>query len=237
MKFADENAAPFLWADVGCFHRLRKERNRMREKINKKMAEHVIIGLKKRNMEGYFCANKAEAQKLVLDMIGPEASVNWGGSRTVEELGLLDALREKGCTMLDYPPEEKVEMGSPSYSAAVGADYFLMSTNAITVNGDLVNIDGASNRTACLLHGPKHVIIIAGLNKLVKTVEDGIDRIRTSVCPVIGDATGRKIPCAMTGVCSDCHSPECMCCNIVITRHSRYNGRIKVILVGENLGM
>lgn len=209
----------------------------MAEDIKRKMAENVMKGLKKRNMEGIYCATGEEAAKLIVDMIGPEASVTWGGSNSVKQLGLLETLKEKGCNMLEYPEEEKKEMGSPIYSQVVGADYFLMGTNAITVDGALVNIDGASNRLACLLHGPKHVIIVAGLNKLVKTVEDGIDRIQTSVCPIIGEKSGRRIPCAITGACADCHSPESMCCSIVITRHSRYNGRIKVILVGENLGL
>ena len=117
------------------------------------------------------------------------------------------------------------------------ADYFLMSTNAITRTGELVNIDGASNRLSSLLHGPKHVIIVAGMNKLVKTVEDGFNRIQTSVCPVTAERSGRKTPCGIKGVCTDCQSPDCMCCNIVISRRSRYNGRVKVILVGENLGV
>ena len=100
-----------------------------------------------------------------------------------------------------------------------------------------MNIDGASNRVSSLLHGPKHVVIVAGINKIVKTVEDGIHRIQTQTCPVIADKTGRKTPCGAAGFCTDCQSPDCMCCNIVVTRRSRYTGRIWVILVGETLGI
>ena len=139
--------------------------------------------------------------------------------------------------MIEYPAREKVHIGSPIFQQVAGADVFLMGTNAITRSGELVNIDGASNRLSSLLHGPKQVLVVAGINKLVKTVEDGVHRIQTSVAPVLAERTGRKTPCAVTGVCSSCSSPDCMCCNIVITRHSRYTGRIKVILVGEALGV
>jgi len=209
----------------------------MRADANKKIAENVIKGLKKRNMEGYYCENGEEAARLVLEMVEPGSLVSWGGSQTVRDLKILDLLKEKNAKLLDYPVQEKEKPGSPIFQEVAGADYFLMGTNAITRDGALVNIDGAGNRVSSLIHGPKHVIIVAGLNKIVKTVEDGIDRIQTQVCPVLADATNRKTPCGVAGVCADCHSPECMCCNIVITRHSRYTGRIKVILVGENLGV
>jgi len=209
----------------------------MRADANKKIAENVIKGLKKRNMEGYYCENGEEAAKLVLELIEPGSLVSWGGSQTVRDLEILDRLKERDVQLLEYPEQEKKTAGSPIFKEVAGADYFLMGTNAITVDGALVNIDGASNRVSSLVHGPKHVIIVAGLNKIVKTVEDGIDRIQTQVCPVIADMSGRKTPCGVAGICNNCHSPECMCCNIVITRHSRYTGRIKVILVGENLGV
>ena len=138
--------------------------------------------------------------------------------------------------MRDYPMKDKETMGNPSYLGSCSADCFLMGTNAITVKGELVNIDGAGNRVACLIHGPRQVIIVVGMNKLVRSIEDGIDRIQTQVCPIIADATGRKTPCGVKGVCMDCQSPDCMCCSIVVTRRSRYDGRIKVVIVGENLG-
>lgn len=213
------------------------EAYRMREDAVKRMAEAVMEGLKRRNMENYYCADGEEAAKLILDMIEPEAKVTWGGSSTMKSLGIPEQLKERGQTIIEYPEEEKKTAGSPIYQEVVGADYFLMGCNAITVKGELVNIDGASNRVGCLVHGPKHVIVVAGINKLVKTVEEGIDRIQTQVCPIIADASGRKTPCGIKGICTNCNSPECMCCNIVVTRHSRYDGRIRVILVGEALGL
>ena len=209
----------------------------MREDALKRMADHVIEGLKKRNMEGYYCATKEEAAELILGMMEPGSKVTCGGSRSISDLGLMEKISGGEYTVIEYPMHEKEIAGNPIYQNVVGADYFLMGTNAITVNGELINVDGASNRVGCLVHGPKHVIVIAGLNKLVKTVEDGYNRIQTQICPIIADATNRKTPCGVAGFCTDCHSPECMCCNIVITRHSRYNGRIKVVIVGEHVGI
>ena len=118
----------------------------------------------------------------------------------------------------------------------VGADWFFMGTNAITLDGELVNIDGNANRLALLLHGPKHVCIIAGMNKVVADVESGLKRIRTVTCPLNAARLHTGTPCELAGVCSNCHAEKCMCCQEVITRHSRHDGRIHVILVGEDLG-
>ena len=205
--------------------------------IYQTMAETVIKELKRRNMEGFYCPDRAAAAELVCSLVPQGASVSWGGSATISQLGVLSRLEKARCRMIEYPAREKVHIGSPIFQQVAGADVFLMGTNAITRSGELVNIDGASNRLSSLLHGPKQVLVVAGINKLVKTVEDGIHRIQTSVAPVLAERTGRKTPCAVTGVCSSCSSPDCMCCNIVITRHSRYTGRIKVILVGEALGV
>ena len=153
-------------------------------KAYENMAACVIEELKKRNMEGYYCEDRRAAADLVCSMVEKGAAVSWGGSETIKELGVLERLKEDGCEMIEYPEKEKKEIGSPIFAKVASADYFLMSTNAITRTGELVNIDGASNRLSSLLHGPKHVIIVAGMNKLVKTVEDGFNRIQTSVCPV-----------------------------------------------------
>lgn len=213
----------------------------MTENAYGKMAAHVIEGLKKRNIEGYYCETKAEARelasRLILEEKGADTSVSWGGSATIGELKIIESLTEAGCHMISYPEEEKREIGSPVFKEVAGCDYFLMGTNAITRNGELVNIDGASNRVSSLLHGPKHVLIVAGVNKIVKDVKAGIDRIQTQVCPVLADHTKRQTPCGVAGYCTDCTSLDCMCCNIVITRRSRYTGRVKVILVGEHMGI
>lgn len=111
-----------------------------------------------------------------------------------------------------------------------------MSTNAITYEGELVNIDGNGNRVACLIHGPRHVIIIAGMNKVATTLEGAFERARTMACPPNAVRLDKKTPCAATGKCGDCLSPDCFCNQIVVTRRSGHTGRIKVFLVAEDLG-
>ena len=100
----------------------------------------------------------------------------------------------------------------------------------------MVNIDGNGNRVACLIHGPEHVIVVAGMNKVVEDVDSGIERVGIHAAPPNAARLGTRTPCAALGHCGDCHSEDCMCCQIVITRHSRHKGRIKVILIGEELG-
>lgn len=202
-----------------------------------RLANTMIKNLKTRNIEAFYCPTSADAVALAMDMMKDGGTVGMGGSETVKETGLLDAV--KNCDTLRFidrstaaTPEEKKTI----FLETMGADYFLMSTNAITVDGELVNIDGNGNRLACLLQGPDHVIILAGMNKVVDDVDSGIERIGIHAAPPNAARLGTRTPCATLGHCGDCHSGDCMCCQIVITRHSRHNGRIKVILIGEELG-
>lgn len=202
-----------------------------------KTAASTIKRLERRNIEGHWAASSADAVKLVLSWMEDGDSVTWGGSETFKETGMKAALDDAGCyRMLDRAtattPDEQREM----WRARTSADWFFMSANALTLDGELVNIDGNSDRCSLLLHGPAHVVVIAGMNKLVKDVEAGVGRIRTTVCPLNAERLHTQTPCELTGVCSECHAPQCMCCNIVVTRHSRHTGRIRVVLVGEELG-
>ncbi len=166
----------------------------------------------------------------------PGCSVSWGGSETLKEIGLLDELKNSDYILYDRhsvnTPEEKVLM----YSKIVTSDYFFMSSNAITLDGQLVNIDRNGNRVACLITGPKNVIIIAGMNKIVTDVDAGIERVRNMASPPNAIRAGFKPPCTELGKCTNCLVEDCICCEIVITRKSVITGRIKVILVGEVLG-
>ena len=116
------------------------------------------------------------------------------------------------------------------------ADAYFMSSNAITYDVILLNIDGSGNRLACLMHGPKEVFVIVGMNKFTKTVEAGIERIRNLASPANVQRLNRKTPCHETGLCADCFSPDCICSHLVVTRRSLLPGRIKVFMVAENLG-
>ncbi len=198
-------------------------------------AKSIIKELEKRNMEGFFCESSEDAVKLVLSLLPDNATISWGGSETIKECGLMDAIQNGNYNLLDrskISPEEYREF----YSKVVMADAFLMSSNAITENGELVNIDGAANRLACLLHGPQNVYVIVGMNKLVCDVPAAIGRIRNVACPANTLRLNRKTPCSVTGKCGDCYSQDSICSQIVVTRRSTQPKRIKVILVAENLG-
>ena len=203
---------------------------------NELLGKAVIANLAKRNMEGYYCATKEEALQKALELIPETDVVTWGGSVTIDEIGLLAAVKARN-PVIDRDTattmEEKVEM----MRQGLTCDTFLMSTNALSEDGILVNIDGNGNRVASLIFGPKQVVIIAGVNKITKDLDSAIARARGTAAPVNAQRfDGIRVPCAKTGVCSNCNSPDCMCCQVVVTRHSRHAGRIKVILVGENLG-
>lgn len=207
-----------------------------RQKAFAKACDGIIANLKKRNMEGYFYEDSASCVRAILDTIPDGSSISWGGSASVQESGMMDALKNGSYELIDRSlaktPEEQREI----YGRTVMSDYYFMSTNAITYEGELVNIDGNGNRVACLIHGPRHVIIIAGMNKVATTLEGAFERARTMACPPNAVRLDKKTPCAATGKCGNCLSPDCFCNQIVVTRRSGHTGRIKVFLVAEDLG-
>ncbi len=201
-----------------------------------KTANTIIANLENRQMKGWYCEDSAAAVKKVLELVPEHASVTWGGTMTLEECGLMDALKKESYTLIDRLSAKTPEEKKTLYAKAVCADYFFMSANAITLDGELVNIDGAGNRVACLCSGPDNVIVLAGMNKVVASVEEGHDRVRNVAAPINALRLNKKTPCAATGRCSKCQSPDCICSQIVVTRRSHIPGRIQVILIGEELG-
>ena len=199
-------------------------------------AESIIKNLEKRNMEGYFFETGAECVKAITDLIEEDSQISWGGSESIKECGLLDALKKGNYTLIDRLTAKSPEESRELYVKAVLSDYYLMSTNAITMDGELINIDGNGNRVACLIHGPKHIIIVAGMNKVVSDVEAGYARVRDIATPANTKRLNKNTPCFHTGRCGDCLSPEGICNQVVITRRSGHPGRIKVFLVAEDLG-
>lgn len=201
-----------------------------------KQAHTLIKQLEKRHMNGYYCSTKEEALSLALSMMPEGSSISWGGSETIKEVGLLDALYEKNAyTLYDRDkaaPDERDEILRRSYFA----DFYLMSSNAITLEGELINIDGNGNRISALIFGPKKVIMLVGMNKVVPNVEAGMGRIKNVASPQNAIRLNRQTPCGIAGTCNNCLSPDCMCMHTVITRNSRESDRIHVILVGESLG-
>lgn len=200
------------------------------------LADSLIEKFNPRGIEGYYCETANEAVTMAKRFLTPDCSVSWGGSETIKEIGLLDYLRSSDYVVYDrdtaHTPEEKTLM----YSKTVTADFFFTSTNAITLDGELVNVDGNGNRIACLMAGPKNVIIIAGMNKVAPDVDSAMKRVRNVAAPQNALRLGLKTPCTTLGKCVNCLSEECICCEMAVTRKSRIPGRIKVILVGEELG-
>ena len=149
-----------------------------------------------------------------------------------------ELVKEGNYHLIDRSVAKNFDEQREIFSKAVLSDYFLMSSNAITLDGELINIDGTGNRVACLSYGPKHVIMIVGMNKVVNDVEDGIKRVRNFASPPNTLRLGLKTPCSMTGRCGDCYGDTCICSQIVVTRRqsAMMKDRVKVILVGESLG-
>lgn len=200
------------------------------------MAQSVINNLKKRNMEGYYFETGAECVRTIVESIPQGSSISWGGSETIKETGLLDALKEGSYELIDRTSATSPEESRKLYAKTVLSDYYLMSSNAVTIDGELINIDGNGNRVACLIQGPSHVIIVVGMNKIVTDIPSGVARVRNMASPANAIRLGRNLPCAVSGHCHDCLSPDCFCNQIVVTRRSGHTGRIKVYLVAEDLG-
>lgn len=208
----------------------------IKKEYYKNLSATVLKGFKKRFIEGYYCETAAEAKELALSLVPENSKVSFGGSVTLEETGVLAALRSReDITLYDRATATTPEENKKIMHDALSCDYYFMSSNAITTDGDLVNIDGNGNRVAALIYGPENVIIIAGMNKIVKDVEEGISRTRNIASPQNCIRLGKNNPCTVNGVCGNCLA-DTICDQIVITRASRVPQRIKVILVGEELG-
>lgn len=201
-----------------------------------KQAETIMKNLKKRNMEGAYFESAEDCTRAILAEIPKGSVIGWGGSESIKECGLMEAIQKDSYELLDRSAAKTPEEARQIYARTVLADYYLMSTNAITLEGELVNIDGNGNRVACLIQGPLHVIIVAGMNKVVTDVPTGVARVRNFASPANAIRLKRNLPCASSGICHNCLSPECFCNQIVVTRRSMHPGRIKVYLVGEELG-
>ena len=199
-------------------------------------AEGIIKNLEKRNMEGYFFEDSSSCVKAIIDMIEDGSTISWGGSESIKECGLMTALQTGNYTLFDRLTAKTPEESRELYVKAVLSDYYLMSSNAVTFDGELINIDGNGNRVACLIHGPKNIIMVVGMNKLVPDVASGYTRVRNLASPSNAKRLNRNTPCFHTGKCGDCLSPECMCNQVVVTRRSGQPGRIKVFFVAEELG-
>ena len=204
-----------------------------RIKRNDLLAEQIIKGLESRNMTGYYAKSKEEALKMALDLIPEGSRVTKGGSMSVVEIGLEDAVKNGNYEYCDRAAmKDKREAELFAYSA----DVYLGSVNAITEDGVLVNIDGNSNRVSAYAYGPEKLVLIVGLNKVASDADAAMKRARNEAATINAQRFGLSTPCSKTGRCMDCKSPDNICCQFLITRYSRHKDRIHVILVNENLG-
>lgn len=201
------------------------------------LAATTIKHLQMRQIEGHYCKTAQEAAALASELVASGSTVSFGGSMTLTESGMMAALTAReDITLLDRSTAKSPEEVTEIYHRALSADYYFMSSNAISADGELVNIDGTGNRVAALIYGPQNVIILAGMNKVVPTLQDALSRARNMAAPPNANRLNRKTPCAAAGLCGDCQSPDCICAQTVITRRSNQPNRIKVILIGETLG-
>jgi hypothetical protein len=204
-----------------------------RKKRNELLAQKVIAGLESRNMSGYYAGSKEEALNLALGLIPEGSTIAKGGSVSVKEIGLLDAVMGD---KYRYCNRETAEDKRAAELQAYASDVFLASVNAITEDGVLVNIDGNSNRVSAIAYGPKKVVLIVGMNKVAADIDSAMKRARNEAAPINAQRFGLNTPCAKTGSCMNCKSPDTICCQFLITRYSRHKDRIHVILVNDDLG-
>lgn len=210
--------------------------NENRSKRNRVLAEQVIKGLNSRNMEACYAQSGEEALEKALEWIPEKSSIGWGGSASVEEIGLKKAVCEGDYLVYNRDicktPEEKKQVEI----ACFDCDYFLASANAVTMDGQLVNIDKFGNRIAAIAYGAKHVILIVGMNKIVRSIDDAVSRARNEAAPINAARLNPGTPCCDTGRCYDCKSENTICCQFLVTRYSAVKGRVKVILVDDVIG-
>ena len=207
-----------------------------KETRNQRLAEHLIKQLKRRNIEACYCPTAAEAVKKISEQIADGSSVTWGGSMTIRDMGLPQALHDRGTlNVLDRDLIEDRAEVVKLYEQAFTADVYLSSANAISEDGVIVNIDGNGNRVAAITWGPKKVIFIIGLNKVAQTVEAALARARSTASPINAARFDIKTPCQTDGVCHNCNSPESICNHVHFLRNSP-RGRHTVVLVGEDFG-
>lgn len=207
-----------------------------RELYYEKRGQILVKNLKSRHFDASYCADREEALKKALELIPEGAVIGWGGATSAQQIGLMDALNAGNYRTIDRDKCATAEEREQAARDCFSADVFLTGANGLSLDGQMVNIDGTGNRVGAIVYGPKTVLVIAGMNKVEDTLEAAINRARTVAAPMNQQRFLLENPCTVTGTCADCKSESCICNQIVITRHCRPAGRIKFILVGEELG-
>ena len=202
-----------------------------------KRGQILVKNLKSRHFDAYYCDDKQFALEKALELIPKDQTVSWGGCESAAEIGLIQTLQNGGYRTIDRSKGADAEERTKIMKQGMMADIFITGANGISLDGQMVNIDGTGNRVAAIVYGPDSVIVIAGMNKVADTIEAAVRRARTVAAPMNKQRFENVVtPCAVTGSCADCKAEGCICNQILVTRHCRPAGRIKFILVGEELG-
>lgn len=207
------------------------------EKTTQLRVERTIKNLEKNRMEAYFAKDEEEALAIFKTLVTSEDIITMGGAMSAEEIGVVKELKEGNYNYIDRTaPEVTPDTYMDTLRKAFTSDVFITSANAITEKGELFNIDGNGNRVAAIAFGPKKVIVIAGINKIVRDKEEAYKRTKEIAAPANAMRLECNTPCAADGVCRDCLSEQRICCHELLSGFQRQSGRIKVILVNQNLG-
>jgi hypothetical protein len=207
--------------------------------IYRSQAEEIIENLKKRNMDGAYFEKAEQAVAAILSEVPDDILVGLGGSESIVESGLVDALRKKNVKLLDrYKEGVTEEIVWEMRKEGLSADIYIASANAVTLSGKIVNVDGIGNRVSAMIFGPDKVFLLVGMNKVVKTVKEAVTRIKNYVAPRNAKRVDIDTPCSKRGYCQDlhCKPPHRICSQLVIIESSMLPDRIKLFLVGEELG-
>lgn len=208
-----------------------------RQKYYNKRGALLVKNLRSRHFDAYYCETREQALEKALELIPKGATVGWGGAMSAKQIGLLDAMNNGDYNAIDRDKAPNPEERKKAMKRCLLADVFITGANALSMDGQMVNIDGNGNRVAPIVYGPDSILVIAGMNKVMDTLEAAMIRARTVAAPMNKQRFEVQTPCEITGTCADCKSEGCICNQILITRNSKPAGRIKMILVGEDLGL
>lgn len=198
--------------------------------------ETAVKGLQAREFDAMWFGSREEAAESILGIIPGDVDVGAGGSVTLKEIGVLDSLAKRGNRVIVHDISMDFQESFETRKKANACPYYLTSSNAVTMNGELVNIDGVGNRVAAMSFGPEVLITVAGANKLAADLDEAIARVRNVAAPINARRVGKDTPCIKTGRCVGCHSPQSICRITTIISQKPMITDFKVILIAEDLG-
>ncbi|HDI78228.1 MAG TPA: lactate utilization protein [Desulfobacteraceae bacterium] len=205
--------------------------------LSEKMAERCINSLKKNGFDPYFVPDSRSAREMIIDMVSNYNSFGIGGSDTVRDIGLVEELKKMGKVIHDHWQKGLTKEQDLNIRLEQGrAECFICSANAISLTGEIVNVDGIGNRVSAMVFGPKKVVIVAGVNKLRPDLPSAIQRVKEVAAPMRAKSLNMKTPCAETGICTDCNSPQRICRITTILHRKPLLTDISVVLINEVLG-